>query len=210
MEDGFRRAPSMGRSRRPWSGSCLNAPTPTVRNGWIGSCRASHPRRRLAPSRPSSRMQRRTRACRSASPEVRHAVVRRLDGRRPLQEPERRLRARRWRRGAPRVRRTRGARASQVGRVVPHGGEAFTVALPNTAISAAMDVMERVRQTIEETAMPLTDGHEVRLTTSIGVAQRSDEVFPSRDLLRAADEAMTEAKTAGRDGIRVARPALAS
>jgi two-component system cell cycle response regulator len=89
-----------------------------------------------------------------------------------------------------------------------YGGEEFVVLLPDTTISDAVKVAERIRRRIEATPM----GHHVdntqsRMTSSIGVASLypSQEQEPSQ-LISLADKALYKAKRNGRNRVEQAEP----
>lgn len=79
------------------------------------------------------------------------------------------------------------------------GGDEFTILAPNTSPPAAMALAERIRSRIAEQADPF------QLTVSIGVATHvgDDEGMPgnSATILRAADEALYEAKKRGKNTV---------
>lgn len=87
--------------------------------------------------------------------------------------------------------------------VARYGGEEFLLVLPSTHFAGAITVAERVWRAIGSEAFK-AGSNEVRLTSSLGVA-----LYPSRDvktkdeLVRAADRALSRAKSDGRDCICV-------
>ncbi len=85
------------------------------------------------------------------------------------------------------------------------GGEEFAILLPDTFGPAAGVVAERVRAAVEATTVPLADGRVVAITTSIGYALvgPSDETIDVA--LNLADEALYEAKLAGRNRVVMAQ-----
>ena len=78
------------------------------------------------------------------------------------------------------------------------GGEEFGILLPNTSLSRAMAVAERIRTRIAAGGYAYT-GTKVPMTVSIGAAQRTEEDANLDDLLRRADKAMYYSKKNGRD-----------
>jgi diguanylate cyclase (GGDEF)-like protein len=86
------------------------------------------------------------------------------------------------------------------------GGEEFALLLPETDLDGARSGAERLRRSLEERDLALSDGHVERVTASFGVAQL--EAGQSGDeLLRAADAALYRAKAEGKN--RVALDGLA-
>ena len=83
--------------------------------------------------------------------------------------------------------------------VARYGGEEFVLLLPGTAAVEAASRAEDIRAAIAQTDLPGTDE---RITASFGVAQAAGRA--PNDLLRTADEALYEAKRAGRNRIRTA------
>jgi diguanylate cyclase (GGDEF)-like protein len=79
------------------------------------------------------------------------------------------------------------------------GGEEFLVLLPGVDLTAALDVAERVRHSVED-ARP----GDLDLTISAGVAANSGGHIRYDDLFRAADAALLEAKRGGRNRVETA------
>ena len=93
---------------------------------------------------------------------------------------------------------TRGKRKSDVvGRV---GGEEFAVLLPETTLSRARTVAERIRRRAEGLALR-ADDRQVRLTVSIGVAEALTSMPGIEALMKAADAALYQAKEHGRNRV---------
>lgn len=84
-----------------------------------------------------------------------------------------------------------------VGRI---GGEEFSVFLPDTDLSGATRLAEKLRADIEA-RMPETPAGQLRVTASIGVAQSSHGNKTIADIQRQADQAMYEAKRQGRNRV---------
>lgn len=87
--------------------------------------------------------------------------------------------------------------------VTRYGGEEFALILPNTDVESAAVAAERIRQAIADTPVR-ADGLDISVTISLGVA-----VFPDCDdetaLIAAADEALYQAKRAGKNRVNVKR-----
>ncbi len=84
-----------------------------------------------------------------------------------------------------------------------YGGEEFLFFLPETSLEVGQLVAEKLRQVIEGLPSPLDDIPEIRVTTSIGLAElgHADDDHPpsARDLISAADAALLRAKGEGRN-----------
>lgn len=85
-----------------------------------------------------------------------------------------------------------------IGRI---GGEEFAVILPETELSGALDVAERLRAEVEGTAVPIESGLPISITISIGVAQRLSSEENMDMLLSRADQALYQAKESGRNRV---------
>ncbi len=85
-----------------------------------------------------------------------------------------------------------------------YGGEEFTVILPQTSKAKAMDIAEKIRQSIEEEIFPnefaLPSG---RLTISLGIAEFPLDGTDSRGLMEYADRALYHSKANGKNQISV-------
>ncbi|MBV9456337.1 MAG: diguanylate cyclase [Bradyrhizobium sp.] len=92
----------------------------------------------------------------------------------------------------------RGKRNSDIaGRL---GGEEFAILLPETDAEQALVVAERIRESV---AAHFLSVHKVRfnVTVSVGIASASISMSGIEALLRAADEALYQAKEAGRNRV---------
>lgn len=85
-----------------------------------------------------------------------------------------------------------------VGRI---GGEEFAVFLPCADASYAVEVAERLRKKIADTAIELDGGERLQITVSIGVASFSPAFNSVESLLGQADKALCEAKRGGRNRV---------
>ncbi|WP_286233821.1 GGDEF domain-containing protein [Thalassotalea sediminis] len=88
-----------------------------------------------------------------------------------------------------------------------YGGEEFVVLLPQTSITKAKFVAERMRKETENIVLNTEKG-SIKLTASFGVC----EVHEYNDIetsINHADKAMYEAKSAGRNKVKTYSPALA-
>jgi len=85
------------------------------------------------------------------------------------------------------------------------GGEEFVLLLPATRAAEAAAFAEELRRRVE--AAPLaTDSTVLRITTSIGIAEAEPGLARLGDLMKRADKALYEAKRAGRNRVRLAKP----
>jgi diguanylate cyclase (GGDEF)-like protein len=82
-----------------------------------------------------------------------------------------------------------------------YGGEEFVVVLPDTGLSKAIDVAERLREAISARVIKADDGRLLPgVTVSLGVASVEDGQDPD-GLLAAADAALYRSKQQGRDRV---------
>jgi diguanylate cyclase (GGDEF)-like protein len=91
--------------------------------------------------------------------------------------------------------------------VARYGGEEFAVVLVDTPKLTAYQLAEKLRERVAAHAFQADGrpvGAEAPLSISVGVAALPDDAADAESLVRAADEALYEAKAAGRDRVVVA------
>lgn len=84
-----------------------------------------------------------------------------------------------------------------------YGGEEFAIILPDTSSMEAVNIAERIRQTVEKTALSSSvSGKKLYITISAGVASYPDDALSVDDLVRKADSALLfGAKKEGRNKV---------
>jgi len=78
------------------------------------------------------------------------------------------------------------------------GGEEFMVVCHEADPRAALIVARRMLETVRNLSISY-EGHEIRLTVSIGVANREEGMKDAESMVRSADSALYVAKNSGRD-----------
>ena len=86
--------------------------------------------------------------------------------------------------------------------VYRYGGEEFLLMLPNTSPEAAVPVVDRLRQRINDTVVRVDEGVSIRATASFGIAALHPD-WSVHEAIGMADKALYAAKAAGRNRIRV-------
>ncbi len=85
------------------------------------------------------------------------------------------------------------------------GGEEFLLILPETPLSGAIHLAERLQQTVEQAHIASDNGNAVGVTVSIGVAAYGGVgVTHLQNLIDRADAALYRAKALGRNQVVVA------
>ena len=86
------------------------------------------------------------------------------------------------------------------------GGDEFAVILPDTGGEGAFAVGERIRERVAAHRFLASDGLDVHLTASVGLATLPDVAASADELVAAADKAMYRVKDSGKNGIQAAPP----
>jgi diguanylate cyclase (GGDEF)-like protein len=81
-----------------------------------------------------------------------------------------------------------------------YGGEEFVILLPQMNLGTATTLAEKIRASIEAHAF-LYDGKRLPVTSSLGVAELHSGIESAQTLLKAADTALYEAKSSGRNRV---------
>jgi diguanylate cyclase (GGDEF)-like protein len=93
-----------------------------------------------------------------------------------------------------------------------YGGEEFAVILPHTGTQesdadfadGARTTGERIRRAVAEMELPLThDGEPMHITASVGLAMLPTHADDADELVSKADQALYQAKRAGKDRVEV-------
>lgn len=83
--------------------------------------------------------------------------------------------------------------------VARYGGEEFAVILPETDVVGAEEVAERIRVSVQRHCFSAGDGETVPVTVSLGVAAYPEHSLEREGLIMAADLAMYQSKSTGRN-----------
>jgi diguanylate cyclase (GGDEF)-like protein len=82
-----------------------------------------------------------------------------------------------------------------------NGGEEFAVVLPDTDVTGAAVIAEKIRQAISDVTLPSSD---IVVTASLGIAVYPDHAATTERLERLADAALYTAKRSGRNRVEIA------
>jgi diguanylate cyclase (GGDEF)-like protein len=88
-----------------------------------------------------------------------------------------------------------------------YGGEEFSILLPQTGISEARVIAERIRRRIERTRFPHDDSQPLgSVTVSIGISSFGPEHDTPAKVIKAADSALYVAKSRGKNSVEAVEP----
>ncbi len=77
-----------------------------------------------------------------------------------------------------------------------YGGEEFAILMPDTTISTAIKIAQRLRQKIKN-----IDFKDFKITVSLGISQTNDEINTAEKLIEASDFYLYKAKANGKDRV---------
>lgn len=83
-----------------------------------------------------------------------------------------------------------------------YGGDEFAVILPDTKVSNALEISERLRTSFEQNFRPGAGG--IKLSLSLGVSSFPDNGATPQALIESADKALYESKKQGRNQSKIA------
>ena len=81
------------------------------------------------------------------------------------------------------------------------GGEEFAFFMPETSAEKAMEVAQRLRETIQMLKVQIPDGNPISMSVSIGLTELQHQDRNMDRVLNRADQAMYQAKTTGRNKV---------
>jgi diguanylate cyclase (GGDEF)-like protein len=91
----------------------------------------------------------------------------------------------------------RAARAEDI--VGRYGGEEFLVLCPSSSLKEAQQCAERLRSAVEKQQLKLSNGKEIKITISAGVAEANETDATMGAMLQKADQNLYAAKESGRN-----------
>ena len=85
-----------------------------------------------------------------------------------------------------------------------YGGEEFTLIMPGATLDIALLRAEHLRSSIEQLRIEVADDQQLNVTSSMGIAAYPNHGDDTQLLLSLADDALYEAKSAGRNQVHIA------
>lgn len=89
-----------------------------------------------------------------------------------------------------------------------YGGDEFVVLLPQTSKEAALVVARRLRDVFRKEAWLKSEGLNLNIRASMGVATFPEDAKSAHEIIRQADEMMYAVKNSTRDNVSVARQGM--
>lgn len=86
-----------------------------------------------------------------------------------------------------------------------YGGEEIVIVLPDTSETESIEIAERIRRCLASTPIAVSESEFENITVSIGIAIFPNDGIDQDDLLKNADQAMYQAKGAGRNQVVIYR-----
>ena len=84
-----------------------------------------------------------------------------------------------------------------------YGGEEFCLLMPATSVQEAAGIAETIRGKVHMHDF-MYEGKRIPVTTSLGVSEMKGDLDSALGLIKAADKALYESKTSGRNKVTVA------
>ncbi len=92
---------------------------------------------------------------------------------------------------------------SQHGIMARYGGDEFSILLPETDLNTAVEIAENIREGVEAFDFSkYLHGHDIAITTSIGISSYPDTASDLALFKQKADESLYKAKESGRNCVR--------
>jgi len=85
-----------------------------------------------------------------------------------------------------------------------YGGEEFTLIMPGATLDIALLRAEHLHSSIEQLRIEVADDQQLNVTSSMGIAAYPNHGDDTQVLLSLADDALCEAKSAGRNQVHIA------
>ena len=84
-----------------------------------------------------------------------------------------------------------------------YGGDEFVIVLPRTSQEQAIQVAQRIKNSVSDLVFNPGTKNEFKTTVSMGIAMFPNEGDSSQKLLQSADQSLYAAKRGGRDKIEI-------